>query len=667
MVSFLLLAAIGGAVPGSSLSEWERASSEAASGPTIARLEAWRAERDVASHHERSWLGADVGTGWAAGEVGREGLYGTSGIRWTVSLWGPAQRARSAARSYDLDSADAIRQGSADVARALAIARHVYLDAWNATRKLGVAESFLRTRRTSEEILDRRERKGLVLRADHLEYLTTYLAVDRDTAWWKGLLRSAEAEAGILAPRSDAPDWSELPDLPVPLLDSPLVAPSNLPDIVAESPLQRLDLAAGAAARVDAPVEGDLTQDVRLFLEARFPLGAQPDRIRRDRLRAESMRSREASIATRRKADLARAIEERRAADVALRFAQARFEAALQQAREARLRTGASPIDPLERKIQAEGRLYRTAIERLDAHTARLHRDVDLLELGAREGARVRVDSTDLPRLFADPAPVSPAATPTRPWVRLLAWDPAPLVADPERWGAMLQQGGIGAVALSWTAAGFDSLKRSPRARGEVAAAIATLERFGISCDLLLGEPTWLIAGQVDRLTEIVSAVSMIPFRRIVLDLEPLQLDSATLPRASWAEAMARATRAVGLAGDRPVDWILQSEVASRAPECLDSLDAAGAFALGAMFYSRSAATIETRSIQFLRSSSRLPRRIVVSIESPPALAPDETLEGMGRARLHALLDSLAANLSGHGSFEGFDIQSFEDWTRIDP
>lgn len=643
----------------SPLERWERSVLEAHALAARAVVDAWKADRASGTAVRRAWIDGNVGAGWASGDPGLDGPYATGGARWSVSLWGPAQRARLTASSFALDSFQIAQDSAADASEELARARHLYIDAWNARRKLSLALSFLAGRRRAEEILAPRVRRGIVLESDRLEFLTAFLATERDTAIWNGIVRAADADASALDSGGSVPDWSIPPDLPEPRDDSARIP--AFPVVSGGSGFGEVDVTAGLAASSSVPVEGMASSDLRVFLEARVPLGGGSD-VARIRTRSVVVAAKETLRRRRRRSELARAEQERAASRIALKYAQSRCEAASELEREAELRAGAVALEPLERLLHARALVYRAGIERLDAQAACLHRDVDLLALGASSGTRI------ITPFASSGIPVDSAMLPglgRRRELRLLAWNAAEALDAVGSQATRLRRDGIGSIALSWSRGGIDSLGLA-EVRRALLRAMGVYRSEGVSVDLLLGDPSWLLDSEREGMRSVLEKTVGLPFRRLVLDLEPLQLDTSRLPRGAWPAAFAAAGR-IAAGRNLPVEWILQPSVALECPRCLDSLRSSGAASLSAMLYTRSGGTFLDRSRRFLSAGEEIPMRVVVSVEAPPVLAADESLRFLGRRGIGAFLDSAARELSDRPRFTGFDIQSFHDWREVAP
>jgi len=225
---------------------------------------------------------------------------------------------------------------------------------------------------------------------------------------------------------------------------------------------------------------------------------------------------------------------------------------------------------------------------------------------------------------------------------------------------------GIRRLLVSLDRSQIDST-RTPGGRARLLELLAEAKARGITVDLLLGEPTWILPRHRGDLLAVVRRLAFAPFAALHLDLEPSQLDEATL----GTERLLRDLLDTLAAAHRESPWPLALSLHPRyltpplsIAKLADRLAAAGVREVALMTY----VTRMERVLEIVRPiverHPRLAFAVAQSVES--TLPPENSHATAGHAELERRLDRLERGLPAP-NFVGVILQAWEDYERLPP
>lgn len=358
--------------------------------------------------------------------------------------------------------------------------------------------------------------------------------------------------------------------------------------------------------------------------------------------------------------------------------------ALVESARRARIRAGTDDA-PIERWLRARSEHYQALVALLEAeHQQSL--SGAMLELAVSDLGGIAVQRVALPECREAAQSLlawhtleasAPAGGPLPPCVEgaslrvaraFYAWRGTRALeraADEAFWRTT----GASELWLSFSGEEIERL-RQPAPRAALREALVDLQRRGHRLTLLLGEPTWLRAGQDERLFALLREFSDLPFGAIHLDVEPDQLDPPLPPQQAWL-ALGRIVQRTRELAHKPV--ILSLNWRALLPEsggpCRGCAAARAADEIAVMLYTTSPEVAAQRMQAILASlpaASHPAPRVWLAHSIEPALGRDESFATGGRAALDEQFGRLS-DLASTPAFAGFAIQSLEDFLEAPP
>jgi outer membrane protein TolC len=527
--------------------------------------------------------------------------------------------------------------------------RIAYVRHWGAQRLASLSRDFLKDEATIERGLSLRTRAGLLLDADRLEFMSGFSLARRDVA-------TSEADEALTL--------QTLRHLVGGALDQgsamrPMLGPSCTPTnagleaIVAAHPeVKYLEQAQGHAfsTRQDSALYG-INSDLRIgyVTSTEWPIEQQGgsaaitwsfdvpiDFLNRRKLAqssAHAARSHAQLEYEFRKEEIARELRahvaQRAALEQSLRFATVRLAAADEAVRERELRAARLAGDVIEQLQQSRLARYNAEKGVLDAELA-------------------------LAKWTADWSMHAPSECQGR---SLYVWSSGRTIDELANGSAAsldaFDSTQTNTLLLSLDGAQIDAYRKDP---ARLRAALDAAHRRGIKVELLLGEPTWLLPAERDRLLNIVRDLRALPFDGLHLDIEPDQLTQAAgTTETVWSEWLAtvRAVRETS-------PWTLEVSMhpryldvaveGRRLGEHLADLDVG----VTLMIYVANPERVIAIAEPLLARYPELALRVALSDED--SLSPEESLHYVSsdeRARRIALIEKrLAAS-----NFKGVTIQ----------
>ncbi len=351
-----------------------------------------------------------------------------------------------------------------------------------------------------------------------------------------------------------------------------------------------------------------------------------------------------------------------------------RLQAAHEALRIALLRLEAFDGDGYSKLVMARHALYQAAVQVVDGAERRELAELDLQGLGNADCGSATVASDDAASsaiaptvtLLADLPPVRDAAAksakPPAPGSTGLGWyfwDGQAMLDQP----ALLTTLPLGSqrIFLSFNAAQLRALA-TPAGQQQVHRLLNQAHSQGLGVALLLGEPTWVLPAQRQTLLDLLAPLRSLPWDGLHLDLERSQLPASQ--QRGWDSNAIDTLRAVRAA----VPWPLALTTHHRelqAPDFAERVHAAGVTELVAMVYVSNPVRAAEIAAALLQGPPGLRMAVAQSVER--SLSPEESSHGLGKAAALKRWRALAQALADQPHFSGIVVQSWEEFKQARP
>jgi hypothetical protein len=213
----------------------------------------------------------------------------------------------------------------------------------------------------------------------------------------------------------------------------------------------------------------------------------------------------------------------------------------------------------------------------------------------------------------------------------------------------------FGAERLQQLASGADR----PAFERFVAAAHAR----GMSVQLLLGEPSFVLPTGRARLTTTLALLHGLPLDGVVLDLERSQLKPAVTAER-WRDGLLATIGAVHPEVPRGLTLVTHPRDLAE-PVFVKALGASGVHEIVPMIYGTGEDRTVAMTESLLNTSAEIDVTLAQSIE--PGLGAAPASAQPGRAEALARWQRLTDRLKTHPNFLGVAVQSLEDFTKTSP
>jgi outer membrane protein TolC len=414
--------------------------------------------------------------------------------------------------------------------------RRRYVALWSAGVRQDLAEQYLRFAPTLERVLQTRTTAGLLLESDRQDFMTT---VSLTTAERGRAAADAEVARGMLdALVGLRPDRVVRPSIEAACGGRPRGLSDAAAIVAAHPTLVALEVrAAPDDTALSMPWWSTLEADLRLgvthsyepnsgesgrsaFVGVSFDYRFNARATERDRVHvrqaiaASELRAARARL----ESDARRLLAHETSLRSTVQHTQRVVAATESKLRERSLRAAHLPGDRIEQQAQARYALYRARVAEHQALRELLEWRIAVEEIDFRDCVTPHVT----PQETAALVPRSPVAKAAR---GLYVWQSARFIAAlaGDR-GAELERltnWRIERVMLSLDRAQIERYSRDDTA---LRTALQALAQHDIRVELLLGEPTWMLATHRGDLLGVIASLSALPFDGLHLDLEPNQL-----------------------------------------------------------------------------------------------------------------------------------------------
>ena len=570
--------------------------------------------------------------------------------------------------------------------------RRAYVRHLRSSQRQALAQAFVENLPLAQQQLHQRQNSGVLLEADRLDLLALFdaVAAARDS---QGAQQAAARRE--LARLTD----QRLPDIQAQAVAWP-AACRNADVLLAQADehatvaLARMELDGTTRAAGQVRHEG-MQAGVSLAQSLSRDLGGSPGRnttIGIDfsvPLQWRALRD----------ATLGRIQSEQHRAESLLRLRRSEFQAALEQAlaqwqlrsheipghlrrleaaheglRIAQLRLEAFDGDGYSRLLMARHALYQAAVQVVDGAERRELAELDLQALGTADCGSASIAQDDAASRTLAPSvaalaglsamgAANPSAKPPAPGPAGLGWylwNGQAMLDKPAQLNKL--PAGSRRVLLSFTAAQLQALA-TRAGQLQVQRLLTRAHSLGMSVELLLGEPTWVLPARRQALLDLLAPLRALPWDGLNLDLERSQLPADQQP--DWDSNAMDTLRAVRAA----VPWPLALTTHYRELQATDFAQrahAAGATELVAMVYvSNPVRAAEIAAALLQQNPAGL--RLAVAQSMERALPPEESSHSAGRAAALQRWRGLAQALAHWPGFSGIVVQSWEEFKEARP
>lgn len=569
--------------------------------------------------------------------------------------------------------------------------RKAYIVIWAELRKERLIEAFLADAKEAEKILKERKEKGLLLEADRLEFMSAFDMAKRDLESSK--MRIDQALGAIrlaTGKRWSIPESCEAPTLPGPQKDTESLY-DNIPRLADLYYRDKAMELKGKIAQLSEDLEREGTIELGVSAGKDFPGGAgsgvyvsatiknpfnalnkEEDPLKlaaEESLKKEQQDRMAAEI--RMEEELSRILKLREYALKSIEANGRRLQSAEEAIRENSLRHSKLPGDTFEQLLKSRYSYLRASLDLIDAQSLFLQTEAELAvfayppDLEALGGNKTRyfplkVNSGSL-------TPLNDNMMEPSLLLSAYVWDPSPFLNAETRKEEVqrLRFEGFKRMLVSFNNTQLRYLE-TPEGKASLRDLIEECHRQGITVDLLLGDPNWLLEKERPKLLKLVKSLSPFPFRGIHLDIEPDSLPGAAAKRKELAQKLVDTVKDVARTSPLPVSLsihprYLEGELGRvTAPGFED----AGLEYAAVMIYSSTPQNVAKRAKTIMASYPHLKIGVAQSVES--CLSEQESYASAGRAKFHEGMAYIEENLASP-QFEGIFVQSWKEYKEMKP
>jgi hypothetical protein len=225
---------------------------------------------------------------------------------------------------------------------------------------------------------------------------------------------------------------------------------------------------------------------------------------------------------------------------------------------------------------------------------------------------------------------------------------------------------GIGRVLISLNKAQIHAAALTSDG-GRLREFLEYARKSGLSVELLLGEPTWILPGFREDLLVIIQKLKHLPFDGLHLDLEPDQLDPKIYSREYLLAELIHTLQAAKEVSPWPVGLSVHPRYfdTRQFKVCFGcALQSMGVSEVVLMIYVADAKKVSSRASGIMKSHPALRFSVAVSVESE--LSPTESFSSQGRAGFQRAMDGVRKRLN-QSNFAGIVIHSWKYLEAMKP
>lgn len=617
-------------------------------------------------------------------------------------LFGSWSRLKINRLKAEADAADSASKAKLLKLLNVSAIRGAYAVLWTESIKIKAAECFLTGCESADKILTARQSESLVLRSDRLEFMAAFETARRDIAMSQ--LRKVQAlQIMRLATgrELEMPESLPVPSLPVfasaradvdgsPVIESRRAAvriyekiadETNRPDregsvVVGVSGSREAPGGYGSGAYIGFSMSEPLKTAASGQDKARLAAMADLDRAKREELYERMKLDGEAE----------EAMAWARYAEANIAAQRVKLSAVSEGVREKLLRRKALAGDTFEQLQAGRYQYYLRFRDMIDSYLIFVQSGADVLRaaypagIAAEPPARVSAaDDTSIeallsPAWFAGDGSLSKRAAQTQAaehtvimperGFSIYVWDASGLLASDasrKNTAALMKARGVTRALISFSADELRQILDGSNAPA-LRSALSELKTHGISTELLLGDPEWLLAGKRASLLSVIKKMSSFDFNGVHLDIEPDSLPDAASKRPEYAAALADTVNEAASAYGAPVSFSVHPRYLEGAlgDVMTGRLRPPSVSYIAPMIYSADVNTTASRMDEILNRYQGFRFAPAQSVES--SIPKSESWRSAGLKNFTDAMQALTLRLSSHKNFRGLIIQ---DWNNL--
>ncbi len=221
--------------------------------------------------------------------------------------------------------------------------------------------------------------------------------------------------------------------------------------------------------------------------------------------------------------------------------------------------------------------------------------------------------------------------------------------------------------------AGFDDAQiaaySSKAGAARFNAFIAQAAAHGVRVELLLGDPSWIVANGSPSLERIFKTLAPLHFAGVHLDLEPNEVHAK--PFVAVLKALVSAMRAYVAASPWPVtldlNWFYAGGAGDRGYCLTCGLQSAGVRRIALMTYIADPKTVQHVDFPILARYPAIAFSIAQSVEPPAVVPPHDSYWSDGFARFYAAMGDLDARFATRKNYAGIAVESMQYLETMKP
>lgn len=604
------------------------------------------------------------------------------GVRWPL-LGSRAAQQRTVDDAQHAVEQSRMRRLQMENEAVLAV-RRAYVRHLRSTERARLAQAFLQVRAEAQEQLARRRSAGVLLEADRLDLGGLFDIVQAAHDSQNATQALARAEIARLTGQTTTAIQTHEPVWPQTCLNPAAENIDRSPAITlaqqeVDAALQRqqharlegLQASVSLAQSFSRDIGGPAGHSTRVGVDFTLPLQW---RKQRDAAMAQAQGEidRAQALLALRRSELEAAHQQALAAyrlrDKEMAGHLHRQQAATEALRIAQLRLHAFDGDGYSKLLTSRYALYQAAMQVVDGAERRDLAALEVLALG--DGCALAwQDAPAMPDPWAATVAAlaagtvgtagAPATDMPSPGLGWYAWQGQALLEHPEQLAELPPNSRR--LLLSFTGAQLQALAQ-PQGRARWIALRAQAQARGLQTELLLGEPTWVLARGRSQLLALVDMLRDLPMDALHLDLERSQLPPAQ--QRDWARHLTDTLRAVRAKAPWPIALTTHYRELQQAGFAA-SVHAAGVAEVVAMLYVSNPERAAVIARPLFRGPEGLRISLAQSMES--TLPAQESSHAAGRAQSLQRWQTLARQLADAPGFGGIVVQSWEDYREARP
>lgn len=588
----------------------------------------------------------------------------------------------------------------------LAALRRAYSVLWIEAKKITLARNFLALENETMRVLGERTGTSLLLEADRLEFLSAFKMVKRNLAVSElkkvqalQIIRLATGERWEMPEAVDFPSMPQAAGMKADIINSPqlLAARAGLKKYEGIAAVSRhtdreSSITAGITGSKEFP--GDYGSGVYLAFNFSEPLKERGSKEDKSGLAAQANYERAAKeldyLQLKLEGEAAESFAYTAYAAANIEAQESRLRAIDENIREKLLRHDALAGDTFEQLQKSRYQYYLVATDLLDSQLLKLQGTADILsyiypggradEPTARESddnsaimARIvapnwqisQPNFTRTAKIFAFTAARNKAATELLP-ERVYIWHAAAFLNPSSAEASLkrLRERNVTTALISFTAQEVHALSGAEE-QNNLKRLFVLAGKYGISFELLLGDPSWLLPENRKALTSLINSLAAFPFSGVHLDIEPDSLPETVTAKLNIPELLACVYNDAAQAAEMPVSISIHPRyLEGRAGDLLIArINAAAIKYIAPMIYSTNTLKTAARMEAII---SKFPQfKFFLAQSTEKQLPAEESYYEGGLSEFTAAMNKISSILRAYRNFQGIIVQDWKNYEEM--